>query len=274
MRGPGEGEGEAGGEHYGSVIFPTAGARAGLTRRMNLDHTLSAPSQLSPPRVSPGARPAATAPAPSARAGRRGFERVRKPVAVACGAAWLALALALPTRHGALVESVAVAGHLLVVAAVAGRLWSTLHIGGLKNGRLCRSGPYARTRNPLYFFSWLGVTGLALLFRQPWLLLAAWAGFAVSFAPLVRAEERRLAALFGAGYAAYRAEVPRFFPHLRMNVAAEARSRAAAGDGQTPGKLTYIERAVSDAVWFLIAAVVVEALVAHGGWGVLQAMLG
>lgn len=129
---------------------------------------------------------------------------------------------------------------------------------------LCRSGPYARTRNPLYFFSCLGVTGLALIFRQPWLVPLAWVGFAVSFAPLIRAEERRLGRLFGEAFATYRSEVPRFFPRLNVAAGAEVPTE------QAPGNLMLIERSLSDAFWFLVAAAVIEVLVSSGLWEKLQ----
>lgn len=205
--------------------------------------------------------------APATGIGRRGFERIRKPAAVLCLGAWLLAALRLPAAHGNALQWEALLGHLLVAAAAFGRVWSTLHIGGHKNGRLCRSGPYARTRNPLYFFSWVGVTGIALLFRQPWLVPLAWAGFALSFAPLIRIEEARLAGLFGADYERYRREVPRFFPRIG--------GCAPVGDGgdQTPGKLRQIEYALADALWFLVAAAAVETLVGGGGWEALRAFL-
>ncbi len=161
----------------------------------------------------------------------------------------------------------ALLGHLLVAGAVFGRIWSTLHIGGHKNGRLCRSGPYAYCRNPLYFFSWLGVTGIALVFRQPWLVPLAWMAFGISFAPLIRAEEKRLAVLFGADFGRYKAEVPRFFPRIG------AVKQAAATENQTPGKLPQIERALADALWFLIAAGLIETLIATQAWERLQALM-
>lgn len=199
--------------------------------------------------------------------GRTGLERLRKPVAVLCIAAWLYAALRLPVLHGGAVEWLAWSGHLLVALAVFGRIWSTLHIGGHKNGRLCRSGPYARTRNPLYFFSWLGVTGIALIFRQPWLVPLAWLGFLISFAPLIYAEESRLARLFGADFDRYRREVPRFFPFGSSNTHREA------SPAQAPGKLTQIEHSLADAVWFLVAAGLVNTLLVSGTWEKIATLL-
>lgn len=199
--------------------------------------------------------------------GRAGFERIRKPVALLCIAAWIYAASRFPVLHGGGVEWAALLGHLLVAGAVFGRIWSTLHIGGHKNGRLCRSGPYARCRNPLYFFSWLGVTGIALVFREPWLVPLAWAAFGVSFAPLIWAEEKRLALLFGADFTRYKADVPRFFPRLGSLKIADGT------ESQTPGKLRQIERALADALWFLIAAGLIETLIATHAWERLQEVM-
>ncbi|HEY9212134.1 MAG TPA: isoprenylcysteine carboxylmethyltransferase family protein, partial [Ancylobacter sp.] len=44
-------------------------------------------------------------------------------------------------------------GLCLIMAAVIGRLWATLYIGGRKNASLVTAGPYSITRNPLYCFS-------------------------------------------------------------------------------------------------------------------------
>lgn len=235
-------------------MFLTSGAAGGLSLRMNI-HT-SAPAH-------PANSLAALAPT---HTGRAGFERVRKPVALVCVAAWVFAAFRMPVLHGGGVAVAALIGHLLVALAALGRVWSTLHIGGHKNGLLCREGPYARTRNPLYFFSWVGVTGLALLFREAWLVPLAWAGFALSFAPLIRAEERRLARLFGSAYLDYIREVPRFFPRL-------GRLPDSDPAAETPGKLMRIEHALADALWFFVAAAGIEILVTSGWWEKLQVVL-
>lgn len=232
-------------------MFLTIRGAAGLSWRMNSTAFPETETQLTE-----------LGPVKSERRG--GVERIRKPLALVCIAAWLYAAWRLPVMHGGGYAAMALMGHVLVALAIMGRIWSTLHIGGLKNGALCRSGPYERTRNPLYFFSWLGVTGLAMICREPWLVPLAWVGFAVSFAPLIRAEERRLGRLFGEAFATYRNEVPRFFPRLHGAAGAELPT------GQTPGKLVQIEHALSDAIWFLVAAAVLEVLVTSGLWERLQ----
>ncbi len=89
----------------------------------------------------------------------------------------------------------------------------------------------------------------------------------MSFAPLIWAEEKRLALLFGADFTRYKAEVPRFFPRL------ESIKNADEAEIQTPGKLPQIERALADALWFLIAAGLIETLIATHAWERLQEVM-
>jgi protein-S-isoprenylcysteine O-methyltransferase Ste14 len=53
-------------------------------------------------------------------------------------------------------------GLVLVGIATVGRLWCALYIAGYKDSDLITSGPYSITRNPLYFFSFVGFAGIGL----------------------------------------------------------------------------------------------------------------
>ena len=76
-------------------------------------------------------------------------------------------------------------------------------------GRLITTGPYARSRNPMYLGWGLLHLGSALLTGSGWLLAAAPpAMMAVHHAVL--GEERRLEQRFGEEFACYRAAVPRY----------------------------------------------------------------
>ena len=76
---------------------------------------------------------------------------------------------------------------------------------------LIQSGPYARTRNPMYLGHLIFLAGLALAFRSRvgWLILLAnipW------FHARVLRDEARLREAFGTEYERYCASVPRWIP--------------------------------------------------------------
>nr|WP_188821853.1 isoprenylcysteine carboxylmethyltransferase family protein [Brucella endophytica] len=100
----------------------------------------------------------------------------------------------------------------LMAMAVIGRLWSTLYIGGRKNGELVAAGPYSITRNPLYLFSAIGAAGAGAQTGSIVVTLA----FAVAtwgiFAIVIRREEKYLRQAFDEYYADYCMRVPRFLP--------------------------------------------------------------
>jgi len=107
-------------------------------------------------------------------------------------------------------------GVLLVFAAVLGRFWAILYIGGRKNAEVMQDGPYSICRHPLYLFSSLGVIGFGLLLGS--LEIAAGLGLAVFLVlrHIAECEERFLCYKFGPAYEDYRARVPRMLPDLRL----------------------------------------------------------
>jgi protein-S-isoprenylcysteine O-methyltransferase Ste14 len=110
-------------------------------------------------------------------------------------------------------EWIEMAGIVLIVAGIGGRLWSTLYIGGRKSVEVVDTGPYSIMRNPLYFFSMIAAAGagaqvgsvtLAVVFA-----FLCWLAFSL----VIRREEAYLSTKMGTGYADYLARVPRFFPN-------------------------------------------------------------
>lgn len=105
-------------------------------------------------------------------------------------------------------------GVLLVGVATVGRMWCSLYISGYKDSELITTGPYSITRNPLYFFSFIGFAGVGLA-TETLTLAAVLAGFfAVVYPFIIRREEAFLREKFGAAFDAYASRVPRFFPRL------------------------------------------------------------
>jgi len=107
---------------------------------------------------------------------------------------------------------VAGAGVAMVVAAILGRSWCTLYIGGRKVRDLVTAGPYSIVRNPLYVFSFLGVAGLAAQTGSLAVTFLVTLVAAALFVPVVQEEETALARLHGKRFEAYRDTVPRFIP--------------------------------------------------------------
>ncbi|MBB4093761.1 isoprenylcysteine carboxylmethyltransferase family protein [Ochrobactrum pecoris] len=107
-------------------------------------------------------------------------------------------------------------GLSLIVAAIIGRMWCTLYIGGRKSAEIVRSGPYSVTRNPLYVFSSIGAMGIGA--QTGSIIIAAAFGVLcyLAFSVVIRTEEKFLKQNFGQPYEAYCASVPRFFPKFSL----------------------------------------------------------
>ncbi|WP_405404953.1 methyltransferase family protein [Paracoccus sp. Ld10] len=107
-----------------------------------------------------------------------------------------------------------VTGTIMIFAAILGRFWATLYIGGRKNDQLLQDGPYSICRHPLYLFSVIGITGFGLALES--LMLACLFGLAGAAVlhDIATREERFLQARFGAVHDTYRARVPMIRPRL------------------------------------------------------------
>jgi protein-S-isoprenylcysteine O-methyltransferase Ste14 len=104
------------------------------------------------------------------------------------------------------------AGALLFAAGATARTWAAGHIR--KREALAVTGPYAHTRNPLYFGSFLMACGGLVMGQNPWLAVAFLAFAVPAYRLVISREEKLLAGMFGDAFVAYCREVPRFFPRL------------------------------------------------------------
>jgi protein-S-isoprenylcysteine O-methyltransferase Ste14 len=100
-------------------------------------------------------------------------------------------------------------GGAVALAGVLVRGWASGHI--MKNDRLATSGPYAHTRNPLYFGSFLIAAGFALAAHWSVLLVVV-VFFLLIYYPTMRREIVNIRSRFPEAYAQYAANVPLFFP--------------------------------------------------------------
>ncbi len=100
-------------------------------------------------------------------------------------------------------------GGIIALTGVIVRGWASGHIS--KNERLATTGPYAHTRNPLYFGSFLIAAGFAIAAHWALLLLVV-AFFVLIYAPTMQREMANIAERFPETYGAYVANVPAFVP--------------------------------------------------------------
>ena len=102
-------------------------------------------------------------------------------------------------------------GALLSLVGLGIRAWAAGHI--VKNDRLATTGPYAHTRNPLYFGSFLLAAGCALAVH--WALRVAVAVFWLAvYAPVIKRERAFVSARFPDADAEWERHVPSFVPRV------------------------------------------------------------
>ena len=123
-----------------------------------------------------------------------------------------------------------------------------MYIGGRKDLALCQSGPYSLSRNPLYFFSFLGLIGVCLAAQNILLTIASAVLFLGYYRTVIAREEKRHVTLFGREYLLYMDRVPRFFPRLQI---------PETEDTLVVHSTPFI-RSLRDVSWFLMAIVGIE----------------
>lgn len=143
------------------------------------------------------------------RRGGTWVQRWRVPLGFVCAGVFLLLAAPRPATL--------LVGGLVALVGLAIRAWSSGHIR--KNDALAVSGPYAHTRNPLYFGSLLIGLGFTVAAAGRWWLLPVLGGvFAALFfgiyLTVMRVEAATLKQLFGEDYERYARNVPLLVPRL------------------------------------------------------------
>lgn len=92
------------------------------------------------------------------------------------------------------------------------RAWASGYLK--KNMELTTTGPYAHTRNPLYFGTFIMATGIAISTNAWWFVALFMGLYLLIYAPVMAAEAETLVKLFPHEYAFYRKRVPMFLPRL------------------------------------------------------------
>jgi protein-S-isoprenylcysteine O-methyltransferase Ste14 len=133
------------------------------------------------------------------------------------------LVLAAPMPRWIVIGGTIAAFGLIIRAAASGHL--------RKDQELATTGPYARTRNPLYLGSSLLAVGFAIAGHSWWAGLVVMVYFAVFYYAVIRNEEDDLRKLFGMAFDEYAARVPLFFPAF-TNTNSESASAQAPSAGR------------------------------------------
>jgi hypothetical protein len=126
--------------------------------------------------------------------------RMGYPVAIVY---WL---LAVPTPRSILWGGIIAAFGLIIRGVASGYLRKYEH--------LATDGPYAYTRNPLYFGSAFVAAGFIFAGRSWWAGGIVAAYFAIFYYAVMRNEESDLRARYGKAFDGYEARVPLFFPKI------------------------------------------------------------
>lgn len=106
-------------------------------------------------------------------------------------------------------------GLMLAAAGMVGRIWCLVYSSGYKSSQLVTVGPYVISRNPLYFFSFIGLVGIGLSTATLTLTALVILFFWMVYPAVIEGEEKFLSAKFGAEYAKYCERTPRFFPNWK-----------------------------------------------------------
>jgi protein-S-isoprenylcysteine O-methyltransferase Ste14 len=134
------------------------------------------------------------------------FEQAARRLRLPLGFLLAALYLAFGPRPSPLTLAV---GGALALVGLAIRAWAAGHI--VKNDRLATTGPYAHTRNPLYFGSFLIAAGFAIAAHWSLLLIVV-AFFVLVYGPTIEKERAKISARFPDEYARWEQNVPAFVP--------------------------------------------------------------
>ena len=115
-------------------------------------------------------------------------------------------------------------GLFLLIVGESIRMYSVCYAGGVTRTmnvgapELCTSGPYSRTRNPLYIGNMLIYLGVVLIAGGKYLsilFLIVIIYFIVQYSMIISLEEDKLNELFGKKYEEFCNNVPRIFPRLK-----------------------------------------------------------
>lgn len=137
---------------------------------------------------------------------KRTLQRIRVPLGFIFAAVFFIFAKPTTT-------TLAIGG-VIALVGVAIRAWASGHIR--KATTLAVTGPYAHTRNPLYFGSFIIGVGFTAAAGVWWLAGLFVALFLGIYLPVMLTEARDMQRIFGAEFEEYERHVPLFLPRLTV----------------------------------------------------------
>jgi protein-S-isoprenylcysteine O-methyltransferase Ste14 len=146
--------------------------------------------------------------------------RDTKLILILCGIMVL-FSTPIDENEGSLHRMLDMLGSVLVGMCALGRLYCTAFLGGHKNQSLITYGPFSVSRNPLYFCSFLGACGIALISNHLTLMVILPVAFCIVYFALISREEVYLIDHFGDDYKQYCLTTPRFLPNFRKHTVPE-----------------------------------------------------
>ncbi|UQY80348.1 Phospholipid methyltransferase [Candidatus Hepatincola sp. Av] len=106
-------------------------------------------------------------------------------------------------------------GLILVLVGILGRVFANIFLSDNRNKKLVSSGIYSISRNPLYFFSFLGTLGILFIYGSFLVMFIVITFYAIYYWQVIQFEEKSLTAKLGKEYSSYlNSGVPRFFPNF------------------------------------------------------------
>lgn len=119
----------------------------------------------------------------------------------------LVLSIFVPFKFGTIWFTI---GMILFVLSSAAFLWAFHSYGAAPAGKTIKGGIYRWSRNPMYFFFFIGMLGVAVASASLWMLILI-IPFVLTTHFTILGEERYCEKTYGKEYLEYKAKTPRYF---------------------------------------------------------------
>ncbi|MCL2567566.1 MAG: isoprenylcysteine carboxylmethyltransferase family protein [Alphaproteobacteria bacterium] len=120
-------------------------------------------------------------------------------------------------QHSSVYNFMFVLGLFLIFVCILGRTFTSLFMSDKRGRSIVSQGMYSITRNPLYFFSFLGTLGIGLIYSSLTIIVLLILFFSFYYYHVISYEEKFLTSEFSQEYVDYlNSNIPRFFPKIKL----------------------------------------------------------